>query len=123
MKRRNFMQLMAMMLALLMMEGTAVAADGVKDRMLARVPSLNALKAQGVVGENSKGYLEAVGGQNASAAEIGAENADRRQVYDAIASQQGTSSDLVGERRALQIAASAPPGTWLQAADGSWRQK
>jgi hypothetical protein len=29
----------------------------------------------------------------------------------------------VGQRRALQIAKKADPGTWVQDADGRWRQK
>lgn len=123
MTRRNLTQIVAMLFVLILTAGTALAADGIKDRMLARVPAINALKAQGVIGENNKGYLEFVGGKNSSAAEVNAENADRRQVYEAIGKQQNVSADLVGSRRALQIADSATPGTWLQAADGSWRQK
>lgn len=123
MTRKNLVQLMAVMIALVLTAGTTMAADGIKDRMLARIPTLNTLKAQGVIGENNKGYLEFVGSMKANAADIAAENDDRRQVYEAIGKQQGTSADLVGKRRALQIAESASPGTWLQAADGSWRQK
>ncbi|MBA3014939.1 MAG: YdbL family protein [Proteobacteria bacterium] len=123
MTRRNLAQLMTILLVLIMAVGTAMAADGIKDRMLARVPVLNTLKATGVIGENNKGYLELIGNKNANTAEMNAENADRRQVYEAIAKQQGTSADLVGKRRALQIADSAALGTWLQAVDGSWRQQ
>lgn len=123
MTRRNLLQLMTMTTVLFLTAGMTMAADGIKDRMLARVPVLNALKAQGVVGENNRGYLEFVGGKSASGPEVNAENGDRSQVYEAIAKQQGTSSDLVGRRRALQIAEGAAPGTWLQAPDGSWRQK
>ena len=53
----------------------------------------------------------------------GAENSDRQKVYEAIAAKEGTSPELVGRRRALQIAENASAGTWLQAADGSWSRK
>lgn len=123
MTRRNLMQLLTVVAVLVLTAGAAMSAAGVKERMLARVPTINALKAKGVIGENSKGYLEVIHGQSAGTADVNAENSDRRQVYDAIAQQQGTTSELVGQRRALQIYESAPPGTWLQTADGSWRQK
>ena len=55
---------MATMMVLVLAAGTAMAADGIKDRMLARIPALNTLKTQGVVGENNKGYLEVVGGKS-----------------------------------------------------------
>ena len=54
---------------------------------------------------------------------VAAENADRRKVYEAIAAKEGTSPELVGRRRALQIANNAASGSWLQAADGKWYKK
>lgn len=115
--------MMALCLVFGLLPGNILAADGLKSRMLARVPEISALKAAGVVGENNKGYLEFVGARQEKVSVVENENADRRQVYEAIAAQQGTSSGLVGERRALQIAESAESGSLLQAADGSWRKK
>jgi uncharacterized protein YdbL (DUF1318 family) len=54
---------------------------------------------------------------------VAAENNDRETVYAAIAKQQGTTAELVGKRRALQIANRAKPGQWVQDASGNWLQK
>jgi len=120
---KDFLRMMAFFIAFSLISGNAFAADLIKERMLSRVPELNALKAKGVLGENNKGYLEFVGGQKEKVSVVEGENDDRRQVYEAIAKQQNTAPDLVGQRRALQIAESAESGNWLQAADGSWQKK
>jgi len=44
-------------------------------------------------------------------------------IYSAIAKKQNTTPELVGQRRAMQIAQKADPGTWIQDAGGRWRQK
>jgi len=98
-------------------------ADGIKDRMLARLPVINALKAQGLVGENNQGYLEFRSGQKPNADVISAENADRQTVYQAIATRQNTTPAFVGQARAAQIAEKESPGTWVQSADGAWKKK
>ncbi len=98
------------------------AAAGIKERMKARVPEINTLKSQGVVGENNKGYLE-IRQQGGGQALVNDENVDRKKVYTAIAKQQGASADLVGKRRAKQIAQRAKPGTWLQNEQGEWYKK
>ena len=54
---------------------------------------------------------------------VAAENKDRREVYKAIAAKAGTRIEVVGKRRAIQIAEKAGPGEWLQRADGQWYQK
>jgi len=100
----------------------AGAAD-LKARFKARLPVIMGLKAQGIVGENNKGYLEFVGGKRANPDVVAAENADRRKVYTAIAKKQGTSPDVVGNRRAVQIANKARPGDMLQNAGGKWHKK
>lgn len=103
--------------------GASAAADDIKARMKSRLPVIAELKAQGIVGENNKGYLEFIGGKKAKPDVVAAENEDRKTVYEAIAKQQGTTADLVGKRRALQIAQKADPGEWLQDASGKWIQK
>jgi uncharacterized protein len=100
-----------------------VLADGIKDRMLARLPVINELKAQGLVGENNQGFLEFRSGQQPSADVINAENSDRQEVYTAIAARQNTTPAFVGQARAAQIAERESPGTWIQSADGAWKQK
>jgi uncharacterized protein YdbL (DUF1318 family) len=101
---------------------TAWAQD-IKARMRARLPELVTLKAQGVVGENNKGYLTILKSPTDKEALVKAENDDRHKIYTAIAKQQGTTAALVGKRRALQIAEKADPGTMIQAADGKWGPK
>jgi uncharacterized protein YdbL (DUF1318 family) len=54
---------------------------------------------------------------------VAAENKDRKTVYAAIAKQQGTKAEFVGERRALQIAKRANKGEWVQDSSGSWIKK
>jgi uncharacterized protein YdbL (DUF1318 family) len=101
---------------------TAWAQD-IKARMRARLPELVTLKAQGVVGENNKGYLTILKSPTPKEALVRAENDDRRKIYTAIAKKQGTTAALVGKRRALQIAEKADPGTMIQGADGKWEPK
>ncbi|OGV47565.1 MAG: hypothetical protein A2017_11370 [Lentisphaerae bacterium GWF2_44_16] len=101
----------------------AASSAEVKARMEKRLPSINALKAKGIIGENSKGFLAFVGQSKEGPDIVSAENADRAAVYAAIAKQQGTSADMVGSRRAIQIAQNAKPGEWLQDASGKWKKK
>ncbi len=98
-------------------------AAGVKERMLARLPEINALKQQGIIGENNKGFLEYRTDGQIKKTLIEAENADRLKVYEAIARKQGATVALVGARRARQIARKAPAGTWLQDESGRWYRK
>jgi uncharacterized protein YdbL (DUF1318 family) len=98
-------------------------AQGIKDRMKARLPVIDSLKSKGIVGENRQGYLEFIKGKTGSEDVVRAENADRALVYQAIAKQQKTTPELVGKRRALQLADIAKPGEWLQDGNGKWYQK
>jgi uncharacterized protein len=96
----------------------------VKARMEQRVGSIDALKDRGAVGENNRGLLEARG--NLAGPEqslVSDENADRRTVYAAIATQTKTSADEVGKARAQKIASNSKHGVWVQGADGNWAQK
>lgn len=101
----------------------AAWAQDLKSRMKARIPAINALKASGVVGENNQGFLTLLKQQSDKKALVAAENKDRRNAYQIIAKQQGTTVELVAKRRALQIAKIAKPGTMLQNAKGKWYKK
>lgn len=94
-----------------------------KSRMRARLPVINDLKTRAVAGENNQGYLVMLKGQTEKKDVVTAENADRLKVYQAIARQQGTTAELVGQRRAIQIAKKTAPGQWLQNPKGQWYQK
>lgn len=101
----------------------AAWAQDLKSRMSARLPAINKLKASGAVGENNQGYLTLLKKQNDKKALVESENNDRREAYQIIAKQQGTTVEHVGKRRALQIAKKATPGTMLQNAGGKWYKK
>ena len=88
-----------------------------------RLPTIVDLKARGVVGENNQGYLDMLKGQSEKSELVAVENEDRRTVYTQIARQTGTSPEIVGQRRAIQIAEIASSGEWLQDAAGKWYQK
>ena len=97
-----------------------------KNRMQQRKPALDAMKAKGTIGENNLGYLEFKVSEIPAADDatmVTAENSDRKTIYAEIAARVNTSIEEVGKRRALQIAALAEPGTWLQDTAGNWYRK
>lgn len=106
-------------------EGNCFAgANDIKARMEERLPAIVQMKADSLIGENNKGFLEFVpGAAKRDESVITEENKDREAVYNAIAGQQGTTGTLVGERRANQIAEKASSGEWLQDASGKWYRK
>ncbi|MCK5484975.1 MAG: YdbL family protein [Desulfobacterales bacterium] len=123
MKQRTLTKILAFLLIGTFVTGVSAFADDIKTRMKNRLPVIKELKAKGIVGEGNKGYLQFVGGNKAKADVVAAENKDRKTVYAAIAKQQGTTAELVGKRRAVQIAKKANPGEWVQDASGKWLQK
>lgn len=98
-------------------------SDEIKDRMKQRLPTIVQMKQQGVVGENSRGYLEYVSGNKINQDLIESENRDRREVYSTIAKQQGVPLEKVEKLRAVQIVQKAVPGEFLKKEDGSWYKK
>jgi len=125
MRTKIFIIMISLLLSVILITGASAFAgsEKIKARMKERLPVIKALKAEGVIGENNKGYLEFIGGNKAKEDVVNAENNDRKKVYSAIAKQQGTAFDLVGERRAKQIAKKAKPGQWIQDQSGKWHQK
>lgn len=98
-------------------------ADDIKARMKSRLPTIAQLKSEGVIGEDKNGYLGFVTSKKKEVEIVEAENSDRKKVYNAIARQQETSAELVGERRGKQIADRAKSGEWLQDEAGKWYKK
>jgi uncharacterized protein YdbL (DUF1318 family) len=123
MKLQRLSKIIAFVLIATFAVGISAFADDIKTRMKQRLPVIIELKAKGIVGENNAGYLEFIGAKREKADVVAAENKDRKTVYTAIAKQQGTTVELVGKRRALQIAKKADPGEWVQDASGKWVQK
>ena len=100
-----------------------VQADSIKERMLSRIPAINALKDKGAVGENNQGFLEFRTADTSQQTLINEENKDRRSVYGAIAQKQKVDVALVGKRRAKQISEIGSKGHWFQKPDGTWYRK
>ncbi len=123
MKRKTIFAILPVFVLGILITNAYPAAKEIKQRMIARLPAIKALKGKGIVGENNKGYLEFVGQKKEKAEVIKAENKDRKLVYGAIAKQQGTTVEVVGQHRVVQIANKAQPGEWLQDANGKWYQK
>ena len=107
----------------------AVAAFGqnaadIRRRMEQRLPQVDRLKAQEVVGENNRGFLEVPPAGKASPGTVIAdENRDRETVYALIAKQTGATTDSVGKARARQIATGSKAGVWIQDEAGQWKKK
>lgn len=95
----------------------------IKANMKARLPAINNLKKQGVVGEDNRGFLAFTGSSRQGADIVAAENGDRDKVYKAIAAKTGASPVVVGKRRAKKIAEISRSGFWIQAPSGKWYRK
>lgn len=126
----RYLQCVACGLCLLLVTAGAGAAsndlDAVKERMIQRVERLAELKQRQLIGENRLGYLQVLDAAAISAdakALVAQENADRRQVYTAIATQFGTTAEQAGGQRARIIYRNAEKGIMLQGDDGQWSPK
>jgi len=107
-----------------MLSAAAVNLDQIKSQMKARQPQIEALWAEGMIGENNQGYLAPRGDLSDSQQKlVAAENADRKHVYTAIARSTQTTPEQVGQQRAAQISKRAAQGLWLQDAEGVWYRK
>jgi uncharacterized protein YdbL (DUF1318 family) len=123
MKHKTIIVLLPVFILGILLTNAYASSKSIKKRMIERLPTIRALKDKGLVGENNKGYLEFVGSRQENADVVEAENKDRKKVYKAIAKQQGTTVELVGKHRAIQIANKAQAGVLLQDANGKWYKK
>ena len=114
--------MVCLLIGMLMFTGIS-SAESIQERMKARLPDIVALKGKGLIGENNKGFLEFRSEKKEKEAVVASENSDRLKIYNKIASRQKTTVELVGNRRAAQIAKKAAPGEWLQDSAGNWYQK
>ena len=122
MKRKVLMGIISLALSSGFIFSAMAFGQDIKARIKARQPTLLELKAAGIIGENSAGYLEFRGSKKNEDV-VKAENSDRRKVYTAIGKKTGSTAEVVGQRRALKIAELAKPGDWLQNASGKWYKK
>ena len=90
-----------------------------------RFGELHALKVQGIVGENKRGYVEALQGEVAVASLADAENSDRKVIYQTIAEQNGLQGQLdIIEKVFAQVQRDkAESGDRIQNDSGQWEQK
>ena len=121
--RRTVVSIIILVFSLLTLNAWASSADAIKQRMLERLPVINTLKNQGIIGEDSDGYLQYRGSEQPQKDLINAENQDREAVYEAIAKKEGAKLLLVGQRRAQQILELGKTGHWYRKSDGTWYKK
>jgi hypothetical protein len=107
----------------LLLSSPCALADGVKDRMLQRLPAIADLKTKGIIGEDNRGYLGFMTGNRVMEDVIAAENADRKTVYEIFAKQQNTSLDVVETVQGARKAEKANPGEFYQNREGQWIKK
>jgi uncharacterized protein YdbL (DUF1318 family) len=121
--RNNISIFSCLIITIMLLGAINCSAASIKDRMVARVPAINSLKSQGLIGENNKGFLAFRTSQKVQQDVVQGENQDRKAVYGAIAKKQGADPVLVGQRRAKQIAGKGRGGQWFQRPDGKWYKK
>ena len=91
-----------------------------------RFGELKALKAQGFVGENNRGYTEALGGGAYVMTLVADENRDRKFVYQTIVDQNGLNEDALATVESVFAGVQrdkASSGDKIQDAAGNWTAK
>ena len=85
---------------------------------------LDAARAQGLVGEQSDGYVGAVSASPSADVQalVADVNAKRRAAYGEIAQKNGTAPDAVAALSAQKLIERAPAGQWI-GDKGRWTQK
>jgi len=120
--------LIAALIALLLIPASLFAADSKKEelrkRIRERAPEIQRLKDAGTIGEADDGYVDFVEKKDSKAASVvDAENADRREVYEAVAKDNpGESVENVAKQAAQKRFDKAKPGDWLRI-KGKWKKK
>jgi uncharacterized protein len=96
----------------------------IQERMRERLPAVDALKKEQLVGENQKGFLEELRPLGREQRRlVKEENDDRLRVYQALAAQSDATPEQVGIVRARQIAERSARGVMLQDERGRWVEK
>ncbi len=84
---------------------------------------LQAARSQGIIGEQSDGFV-AVLKANPEAIKLAGEvNAARKQEYQRISKENGQPVDVVGKVAAVEIIKKLPAGASYQSDNGSWKQR
>ncbi len=103
---------------------TPEVQDALNDRR-DRFDQLRALKSSGIVGENNRGYVEALKQEGSAGDIVTAENRDRKVIYQTIAEQNGLENAISTiESVFAQVQRDkAEPGEQIQTEDGRWVAK
>lgn len=138
MKFLTTMTMLAMLglLAFAAADADAATKNELKQRFKDRYPTLVALKNAGKVGEVHDGYVAAVNSDylndpadpgaedSPTVAEfLGAENADRRALYEILAEETDSTPQKVARRNAQRNFENAAPEHYLKPADRDWVRK
>ena len=85
---------------------------------------LDSAKAQGVIGEQTDGYVAAVSADAPADVKslVADVNAKRRAAYQEIAQKNGTKAEDVAMLAAQKLLTRAPSGAWIRE-KGQWYQK
>lgn len=95
------------------------------DGRRARYGALQELKAQGIVGENNRGYVEVLKTGSAAEGVVASENADRSVIYRTIVEQNGLGDALATVEQVFAEVqrGKAAAGDKIQMEDGTWVTK
>lgn len=89
----------------------------------AQAQSLDAARAQGLVGEQPNGYLGVVTPAPGIEALVTSINAQRRAAYEGIARDNGVPLAAVEQQAGQNLIDRAAPGTFIMDPSGAWVRK
>lgn len=103
---------------------SAQSPEEIQRSLKERLPKVDSLKLEGLVGENNSGYLEPRESVDLETRKlIAEENSDRKKLYEIAARRTGTSLAEVEKTRAQLIRERSPRGIWLEDPAGKWFKK
>lgn len=123
MNKRYILKIHVLLVICLFVLSQVALAEGIKERMLSRLPAIAELKTRGIIGEDNQGYLGFVTGTREQESLISAENSDRKEVYNHFAKQQKTTLAVVEDIQAKRKVEKAKPGEFYQNENGQWIKK
>ncbi len=123
-RKTRLSQLVILFLIVSVSLGFGQTPRELQERMRERLPQIDGLKREQLVGENRKGFLEPLKPLASHQQElVRVENADRERIYEALAAQSRASPAQVGAIRARQIAERSARGIMIQDDLGRWVEK
>ncbi|WP_372001973.1 YdbL family protein [Tistrella mobilis] len=124
-RRRIATRLAAILLAASLPAAVTILPLALPRVAMAQETGLDALKAQGLVGERFDGYVGAVksGVDAATQQVIDRINLQRKDRYRAIAAKRGAALSAVERIAGAQVIERAPSGTWVMPEGSGWVQK